>query len=329
MRRTNLELTQRLDEKFGFEGVIYASDKMKAVIDRIKRIAPTDSTVLITGEMGTGKELIAQAIHQNSPRKNKRIVPLNTSALTDSLLESELFGHVKGAFSYALYDREGAFEYADGGTLFFDEVGDMPMNVQIKLLRVLEERRVTRVGANRSIPVNVRLVSATNRNLEEAIENGDFRSDLYFRLKVITVRLPSLRERREDIPPLAEHFRKQLSKQYSKSIKNIAPEVMQAFLAYDWPGNVRQLRNAMEEMIVLDTDGVLAADDLPAELSDRPVSEQPAEGPSSLIGRPLSEIEYWAIEQTLNLTNGNREETARILGIGERTLYRRLREAKG
>ncbi len=325
LRRQNLELSQRLDERFGFEGIIYASDKMQVVIDRLKRIAPTDATVLIAGESGTGKELIAQAIHQNSPRKNKRVVPLNARAVSENLVESELFGHVKGAFTDAVTDRIGAFEYANGGTLFLDEVGDMPMSTQIKLLRVLEEHQITRVGDNKPIKVNVRLVSATNRNLEEAVERGDFRRDLYFRIKVVTVLLPPLRDRREDIMPLVDHFRRQFAKRHSNPVKNISPMVSRKLFSCDWPGNVRQLRNAVETMVVLDTDGILDVDDLPPELAD---VEQPpsssSEGPTNLIGQPMSEIERWAIEQTLKLTNGNREETARILGIGARTLYRKL-----
>jgi len=329
LRRQNIELTQRLDERFGFEGIIYASDKMKLVIDRLKRISPTDATVLITGESGTGKELIAQAIHQNSPRKNKRVVPLNARAVAENLVESELFGHVKGAFTDAVTDRVGAFEYANGGTLFLDEVGDMPMSTQVKLLRVLEEHKITRVGDNKPIKVNVRLVSATNQNLEDAIERGDFRRDLYYRIKVITIDLPSLRERREDIVPLVDHFRKQFSKRHGKAVKNISPAATRKFFAYDWPGNVRQLRNAVETMVVLDVDGILDLDDLPPELVDVEDSQTTAgEGPMGLVGQPLTEIERWAIEQTLKLTNGNREETARILGIGARTLYRKLEKYK-
>lgn len=325
LRRQNLELTQRLDEKFGFEGIIYASSIMKDLIDRLKRIAPTDATVLITGENGTGKELVAQAIHQNSPRKNKRIVALNAGAVAQNLVESELFGHVKGAFTDAVTDRVGAFEYANGGTLFLDEIGDMPLATQIKLLRVLEEHQLTRVGDNKPSKVNVRMISATNRDLEEAIQRGEFRQDLYFRLKVVTVNLPALRERREDIVPLTEHFRKQFNKRHGKTIKTISPGAMRKMFAYQWPGNVRQLRNAIETMVVLDTDGLLDVDDLPPELMDVP--EAPAvdgEGPLGLIGKTMDSIEKWAIEETLKLTSGNREESARILGIGARTLYRKL-----
>lgn len=338
IKKQNTELHQRLDERFGFEGIIFSSDRMRTVIDRLKRIAPTDATVLITGESGSGKELIAQAIHQNSPRKNKRIVPLNCAAVAENLVESELFGHVKGSFTDALTDRMGAFEYANGGTLFLDEIGDMPPATQVKLLRVLEEHTITRVGDNKPIKVNVRVVSATNRDLEQAIKEGKFREDLYYRLKVVTVELPGLRQRREDIIPLVDHFRKQFAKRHHKQIKGISPIVSKRLYAYDWPGNVRQLRNAVETMVVLDIDGVLDVDDLPPELTQRDdlpematsaipmTSSDESVGPSNLIGKPFDLIERWAIEETLKLTGGNREEAARILGIGARTLYRKLKE---
>ncbi|KAA5540708.1 sigma-54-dependent Fis family transcriptional regulator [Roseiconus nitratireducens] len=338
LRRQNTELMSRLDERFGFEGIVYASKKMQQVIDRLRRIAPTDATVLITGENGTGKEVIAQAIHQNSPRRNKSIVAINTGAIAENLVESELFGHVKGAFTGADADRVGAFEYANGGTLFLDEVGDMPASTQIKLLRVLEESRITRVGDNKPIKVNVRLVSATNRPLEEMIEAGTFRSDLYFRLKVVTVEIPPVRERREDVIPLMDHFRKMFLRRHGKPTAHFTPAVTKRFFAYDWPGNVRELRNFVEMMVVLDTDGKLDLDDLPPELVDddldvAPTVEDPPPamtggGDSGLIGQPLSVIERWAIEETLKLTNDNREEAAKILGIGARTLYRRLDQYK-
>ncbi len=330
LKRVNQELVQRLDETFGFEGIIFSSDRMKQVIERVKRIAPTDATVLIYGESGTGKELIAQAIHHNSPRRGRRIKALNCAAVAENLVESELFGHVKGAFTDAVSDREGAFEWANGGTLFLDEVGDMPMATQIKLLRVLEEHQITRVGDNKPVKVNVRLVSATNRSLEDAVAKGTFRADLYFRLKVVTLVLPGLRERREDIVPLVDHFRKLFSRRHHKQVKGISTAVSRALFAYDWPGNVRQLRNAVETMVVLDSDGVLDIDDLPPEMSE-PV--EPAASASSLpqfgslselVGQPMEAYERFAIEETLKLTNGNRDEAARILDIGARTLYRKL-----
>jgi two-component system response regulator HydG len=328
LRRTNAELNRRLDEKFGFEGVIGNSQQMNRVIDMLKRIAPTDATVLIQGATGTGKELVAQAIHQNSPRKKKPFVALNCAALSENILESELFGHVKGAFTDASTDRVGKFEYANGGTLFLDEVGDMPTATQIKLLRVLESSEITRVGSNEPIKVNVRLLSATNRDLEEQIASGSFRRDLYHRLKVVTVRLPDLTERAQDIPLLIEHFIKQMSKKHAKPVSGISTAARRRLLAYEWPGNVRQLRNIIESMVVVDFDGVLDADDLPSELSE--TSEQPVEptagGLESLVGKPLEEIEKLFIAETLRMTGANREEAAKMLGIGERTLYRKIKD---
>ncbi|MDA9840767.1 sigma-54 dependent transcriptional regulator [Rubripirellula sp.] len=333
LKRQNTELLQRLDERFGFEGIIYVSKKMQNVVDRIRRIATTDATVLVTGENGTGKEVIAQAIHQNSQRRSKRIVAMNTGAIAENLVESELFGHVKGSFTDAVADREGAFQYANGGTLFLDEVGDMPMSTQIKLLRVLEENQITRVGDNKTIKVNVRLISATNRPLEAMIESGTFRKDLYHRLKVVTVELPALRERPEDVVPLMDHFRKSFLRRHEKPVAHFTPSVTKRFFEYSWPGNVRELRNFVETMVVLDTDGKLDVDDLPPELceeTDEIISDKVPvfATETALIGQPLSVIERWAIEETLKLTHDNRDEAAKVLGIGARTLYRRLDQYK-
>jgi two-component system response regulator HydG len=328
LRRANAELNRRLDERFGFEGVIGNSPQMHDIINRLQRIAPTDATVLIQGETGTGKELVAQAIHQNSPRKKRPFVALNCAALSENILESELFGHVRGAFTDASTDRVGKFEYAHGGTLFLDEVGDMPMATQIKLLRVLESSEITRVGSNEPIKVNVRILSATNRDLEEAIAAGGFRRDLYHRLKVVTITLPTLVERSQDIPLLIEHFVKQASKKHHKKIKSVTTAARRKLMAYDWPGNVRQLRNAVESMVVVDYDEVLDLDDLPSELSDAPEAPRDGAAPGlhSLVGQPISELERLFIQETLNATGGNREEAAKMLGIGERTLYRKIKD---
>ena len=330
LRRQNLELNRRLDEKFGFEGVVGSSPQMLGLVERLKRIAPTDATVLIQGETGTGKELVAQAIHQNSPRKSRAFVALNCAALSENILESELFGHVKGAFTDASSDRVGKFEYAHGGTLFLDEVGDMPLATQIKLLRVLESGQITRVGSNAPVQVNVRLLSATNRNLEEAIAAGGFRSDLYHRLKVVTIAIPTLRERAADIPLLIEHFVRQFAKRHGKTIRAVSPAARMRLGAYPWPGNVRQLRNVIESMVVVDCDEMLDVDDLPVELEpvDATVARptEPAGGLAGLVGRPLEEIERLFIAETLKLTGGNREQAAEMLGIGERTLYRKIKE---
>jgi two-component system response regulator HydG len=328
LRRANVELKRRLDERFGFEGVVGDSPQMHQVIERLKRIAPTNASVLIQGETGTGKELVAQAIHQNSPRKNKPFVALNCAALSENILESELFGHVKGAFTDASTDRVGKFEYAHGGTMFLDEVGDMPTATQIKLLRVLENGEITRVGSNQPIKVNVRILSATNQNLGETIASGGFRSDLYHRLKVVTIRLPRLVERSQDIPILIDYFMKQFTSEHGKQVRGMSPPARRKILAYDWPGNVRQLRNVVESMVVVDCDGLLDADDLPEELAE------PLEGPgetstaslAALVGKPLGELERLFIDETLRVTGGNREEAAQMLGIGERTLYRKIKE---
>jgi len=328
LRQTNLELNQRLDEKFGFEQFIGVSRQVKEMIDRLRRIAPTDATVLIEGETGTGKELVSQAIHQNSPRKKKPFVALNCAALSENILESELFGHVKGAFTDASNDRIGKFEYADGGTLFLDEVGDMPLPTQIKLLRVLENGEITRVGSNEAIGVNVRILSATNRNLEDAIDAGTFRSDLYHRLKVITITIPPLRQRTDDVLPLVDHFRDHFARRHKKNIKGVSGSVSRKLIGFPWPGNVRQVRNVVESMIVVDDDGVLGEDDLPPELLSAvaPATSDAVVSDAGLSGLSLDEIERQVIEQRLSLNDGNRELAAQSLGISQRTLYRKIKD---
>jgi two-component system, NtrC family, response regulator HydG len=330
LRRANAELNRRLDEKFGFEGIIGNSPPMQELLDRLRRIAPTDATVLIQGETGTGKELVAQAIHQNSPRKSRPFVGLNCAALSENILESELFGHIRGAFTDASADRIGKFEYAGGGTLFLDEVGDMPLPTQIKLLRVLENHEITRVGSNEPIKVNVRILSATNRDLEDAIKAGTFREDLYHRLKVLTVTLPRLADRVQDIPLLIEHFIQLHAARHHKKVRSITTTARRRLMAYNWPGNVRQLKNAIESMVVVDVDEVLDVDDLPPEFSGGPGEPLPAaasgDGLGDLVGQPLSELEKLFIAETLKATGGNREEAAGMLGIGERTLYRKIKE---
>ena len=260
---------------------------MHAVVARLRQIAPTSATVLITGESGTGKELVAKALHNNSPRRYKPFVPLNCAALSENILESELFGHVQGAFTGADRERKGWFEHANGGTLFLDEVGDIPLSTQVKLLRVLESGEIVRVGTNEPIKVNVRLISATNRDLTEAIAAGTFRQDLYHRLKVVSVKLPPLRSRREDIPLLIDFFLKQFAASHAKTITSITPAARKALMAYAWPGNVRELKNAIESMVVIDSDGVLDVDDLTEDI--QAVASPPAEpagGGAGAPGRP-------------------------------------------
>jgi two-component system response regulator HydG len=330
LARANRELKRQLDEKFGFEGVVGNSPRMHDIIDKLKDIAPTSATVLIQGDTGTGKELVAKAIHTNSPRKNKPFVAMNCTALNENLLEDELFGHEPGAFTGAERLRKGRFEHANGGTLFLDEVGDMPPTLQAKLLRVLENQEVFRIGSNEAIKVNVRLLSATNRDLPAAVAEGKFRQDLYYRLKVVTVRLPPLRERREDIPLLVAHFLKEFNQHHGKHVKAIVDPVRRALAVYDWPGNVRELRNLVESMVVQDRDGILSMDDIQEGDSLRPLPTGTPAGAGSkdLVGRPLSEVQRYYIEQTLRLTEGKREEAARMLGIGERTLYRVIQDWK-
>jgi two-component system response regulator HydG len=330
LARANRELKRQLDEKFGFEGVVGNSPKMHDVLAKLRSIAPTSATVLIQGETGTGKELVAKAIHNNSPRKAKPFVAMNCTALNENLLEDELFGHEPGSFTGADRTRKGRFEHANGGTLFLDEVGDMPLTLQAKLLRVLENQEVFRIGSNEPIKVNVRLLSATNRELEAGVAGGAFRQDLYFRLKVVTVKLPPLRERREDIPLLVSHFIKEFNQRHDKHVTGITEPVRKAMAVYDWPGNVRELRNLIESMVVQDYDGVLGLDDLQDgdTLRRLPLADSQPAGPGGLVGRPLSDIERYYIEQTLKLTEGNREEASRMLGIGERTLYRAMQDWK-
>jgi two-component system response regulator HydG len=326
LARSNLELQRQLNERFGFEGVVGNSPLMHTVVAKLRQIAPTSATVLITGESGTGKELVAKALHINSPRKNKPFVPLNCAALSENILESELFGHVKGAFTGADRERKGWFEHANGGTLFLDEVGDIPLATQIKLLRVLESGEIVRVGTNEPVKVNVRLISATNRELSDAITAGTFRQDLYHRLKVVSIKLPPLRSRREDIPLLIDFFLKEFSASHGKPVAAITPAARKVLMAYSWPGNVRELKNSIESMVVIDSDGVFDVDDLTEDLQGVSTSAEAPSGVSHLIGRSFDEIEKYYIAETLKLTEGNREEAAKVLGIGERTLYRKIKE---
>jgi two-component system, NtrC family, response regulator HydG len=328
LQRSNIELQKQLNEKFGFEGVIGNSEAMHSVVAKLRQIAPTSASVLITGESGTGKELVAKALHVNSPRRNKPFVPLNCAELSENILESELFGHVKGAFTGADRDRIGRFQYANGGTLFMDEIGDMPTPIQIKLLRVLETGEIVRVGTNDPLKVNVRLISATNSDLASAIAEGKFRQDLYHRLKVVSIKLAPLRERRDDIPLLIEHFLKDFSASHGKQVAAITPTVRKALMSYSWPGNVRELKNTIESMVVIDVDGRLDVDDLTEDLQSATGNggSASAAGFDSLVGKSLEEIEKHYIAETLKLSSGNREEAAKILGMGERTLYRKLKE---
>ena len=319
------DLRRRLDEKFGFDGIIGNSPAVLQILDTIRRIAPSDLPVLLLGESGTGKDMLASAIHQNSNRRQGKFVAINCAGLSETLLEDELFGHVKGAFTGASGERPGRFEHADGGTLFLDEVGDMPLTMQAKLLRVLENGEVVRVGSNEPIQVNVRILSATNSDLARRVEHKKFREDLYFRIKGTTIAIPPLRERREDIPLLIEHFIQQANEKHGRTVRGIASDARRVLMAHQWPGNVRQLRNVVENMVVLTERDKLGLDDLPGDIHRRDDAIAVAQM-SHLAGISLEDAEKQLIDNTLKMVGGNREQAAKILGIGERTLYRKIKE---
>ncbi|MBI2899330.1 MAG: sigma-54-dependent Fis family transcriptional regulator [Planctomycetes bacterium] len=321
--RSNRELRSQLDKKFGFEGIVGNGEAMQRVFDVLPQVSRTTATVLIVGESGTGKELVARAIHANSPRRGKHFVPLNCAALSESILESELFGHEKGAFTGAMYTRKGRFEYAHGGTLFLDEIGDMPAEIQIKLLRVIEYGEVFRVGSNEPIKVDVRLIAATNRDLGQLVRDGRFREDLYFRLKVVTVALPPLRERLEDLPVLADHFIREFSARHGKDVRGISPEALRTFYEHSWKGNIRELRNVVESMVVMARGGTLGVEDVPGFI--RNPDEAPLPDAGALGGVNLKKTEIDLIQKALEDAGGNREQAAKMLGISERTLYRKIK----
>ena len=262
------ELEQRIDERKGFKDIIGNSLQINKMVDILKQVAPTDATVLLLGESGVGKEVFATAIHENSERAQSAFIKVHCGALPETLLESELFGHEKGAFTGATTKRQGRFERADGGTIFLDEIGDISPHVQIKLLRVLQEREFERVGGEETISVDIRIITATNKNLEEAIKNGTFREDLYYRLNVVEITIPPLRERIEDIPELATKFLNNIAKKYNKNITGFTPEVLKIFLKYQWPGNIRELQNAIETAVVLSTTDIITKDSLPQQLNN-------------------------------------------------------------
>ena len=328
LRRINQSQRRQLGERFGFEGIIGNSDKMRRVVEVCMQIAPTDASILITGETGTGKDLVAKAIHNNSLRKDRHFVPINCAAFSPQLIESELFGHEKGSFTGALSQRKGVFEHAHRGTLFLDEVGDIPLDVQTKLLRALENREVTRVGSNEPTRVDVRLISATHRDLEAFVKQGQFREDLYYRLKVVTVHIPPLRDRPQDVPLLVDHFIRQFSEAYHKPITGISREALSVLSQAPWKGNVRELKHVIENMVVTARDQVLGIDSLPEALRPaRAVSgAASAVSLSSLSSVPVKDVERELIKNTLAEVEGNRHAAAKLLGIGERTLYRKIKK---
>jgi two-component system, NtrC family, response regulator len=317
-------LRARVRERFRIDSIVGESAALQAIFDVVKRAAPTKANVLLLGESGTGKELVAQAIHQESPRRDKPFVKVNCAALSETLLESELFGHERGSFTGAVGRREGRFELADGGTLFLDEIGDIAPSVQVKLLRVLQQREFERVGGTQTIKVDVRMVAATNCDLAAEVVAGKFREDLYYRLNVVAVTLPPLRARKGDIPALVSHFIKHYAASYGKQVRGLLPGTLNALLRYDWPGNVRELENVIERAVVLATTPDLTADDLPPVLSG-PGPAQPR--PGSLIpGATLREIEREAILRTLEVVDGSTSRAAAMLGISPRKIQYRLKE---
>ena len=326
LQRDNQALQKQVAEHYRLQNIVGNSKPMMKVFERIRQAAATDATVLIQGETGTGKELVARAIHFNSARQNNRFVPLNCAGLVETILESELFGHEKGAFTGASTSRVGMFEYADHGTLFLDEIGDMPRSSQVKLLRVLEQGDIVRVGSNEPVHVDVRLVAATHQNLHTQVGEGSFRRDLFYRLNVVSINLPPLRERRSDIPLLADHFLRRLSEQHGRSVHGLSPRVKKFLFRYDWPGNVRELRNCLEHMVVVTTDDELGENDLPEYLIEELGIAPGGAGLQNLAGQPLEEVEKQHIQQTLELVDGNRQKAANLLGIGERTLYRKIQK---
>jgi two-component system, NtrC family, response regulator HydG len=331
------DLERRLSEKFG--RLIGRSKPMEALIRQMDLVAPTRSSVLIVGESGTGKELVANAIHENSPRRDARFLPINCAAIPAEILESELFGHERGSFTGAVGRKLGKFELADKGTLFLDEIGELPLEMQVKLLRVLEEREFMRVGGTDTIHVDIRLIAATNADLEAAVNQGRFRSDLYYRLKVVTLRIPPLRERREDILHLVDHFLRQFARENHREGMRFAPDAMKVLYAAPWEGNVRELRNVVESLVVLAPAEEISVADLPEEYQR--YAEEAAEAgrvpaaagtagtegiPAGSAGLTMEEIERRAILGALEQTGGNRTQAADMLGIGLRTLQRKLKE---
>ena len=325
--KENRHLREQLDRAFSFEGIIGSTEIMAKLIKKLRRVANSKITVLLIGETGTGKDLIAQAIHVNSSRSGKPYRAINCAGLNENLLESELFGHVKGAFTGAITDRKGIFEAADGGTLFLDEIGDMPLTMQAKLLRTLENGEFIPVGSSDVRIVDVRVIAATHQNLTEMIQQNKFREDLFYRLNQVQLAVPPLRSRREDIPLLADHFLEQANKERQASgLENLTmdSEVLRKLTAFDWPGNVRQLQSVIGAMVVQADDPIITASDLPDAI--RGSTEIVPLAPSGYTGLSMADVEKMHIANTLKLTSGNREKAAKMLGIGARTLYRKLKE---
>jgi DNA-binding NtrC family response regulator len=326
LKSENRKLRARISEVFAPQNLIGSSPAFAETVNRALQIARTDVTVLLDGESGTGKEMIANLIHENSKRSGRPFIKVNCGALTKSILESELFGVVRGAYTGAERDRPGYFEAADGGSIFLDEIGEMDLESQVRLLRVIEEREVVRIGSTKPIKVDVRIVAATNRNLSEDVDEDRFREDLYYRLAVIRLQLPPLRNRREDIPLLFNHFVVKFNEAHGKSVTRLSPELLRYFQTYDWPGNIRQFRNVIEGMVVLATEDTLEIRDLPPGLDATPKKSASRLKDSVRTGVPLDEYEKAIILKNLEHFGGNREKAAEALRISERTLYRKIKE---
>jgi len=325
LRIENRTLRERIEQNFEISSIIGKSKKMKELFEIIAMSAPSDATILILGESGTGKELIANAIHQNSGRRDKPFIKINCAALPENLLESELFGHEKGAFTGALSKRQGRFELADGGTLFLDEIGDMTISTQSKILRVLQEGEFERVGGEKTIKISVRIIAATNKDLELEVDEGNFRKDLYFRLSVVPIILPPLRQRKEDIPELAEHFLSKYARKNNRLIRGFAPEVIDQLMRYNWPGNIRELENVIERAVIMSRGELITTDALPGSLkSSEPNSDK--QDVEVFAGRPIKEVERELIINTLQSTNKNISRAAELLGISRRTLHNKIKE---
>ena len=320
----NRSLRMQIDKKFGLENIIGVSEPMKKLFEMIQQVAPSRATILLQGESGTGKELVAHAIHQLSPRAKAPFIAVHCAALPVHLLESELFGHEKGAFTGAVERRRGRFELVEGGTLFLDEISEIDQSIQVKLLRVLEERTFERVGGQKTLEADIRLVAATNHDLDKLVKEGRFRDDLFFRLNVIRLMLPPLRERAGDIPLLVKHFINQFARENGKVINDITPEALNAFKTYSWPGNVRELRNIIERMVVLTRNNKLTVRDMPLVL--RSDSQHEATGSALEANATLQEANKQMIISALKSTGGNRTRAAKQLGISRRTLHRKLHE---
>jgi two-component system NtrC family response regulator/two-component system response regulator HydG len=322
LRRETRTLRARIRERFKPTNIIGDSEPMRRVFEIVDQVAPSKATVLITGESGTGKELIANALHQRSPRANGPFIKLHCAALAETLLESELFGHEKGAFTGALARKEGRFELAHGGTLFLDEIGEISPAIQVKLLRFLQEHEFERVGGTQTIKVDVRVVAATNRNLAAEVANGNFREDLYYRLNVVALEMPALRDRRDDVPALAQFFLLRYAKENGKAIDGFTPETLALLRAYDWPGNVRELENAVERAVVLSSGSVLEARALPPQVVPKAIPR----GTPVVPGATMAEIEKHAILETLKAAGGSTSKAAEILEISVRTIQYRLHQ---